>query len=118
MTPKLVVFSMMIGTAHPETEVEPGQLFHFTNTMVIVFTAPHTPSFLLNHAPDHDKLHDMVRELSEALYNVKREQEYMEHRERTHRKSWCPASIFLDFLSLVFTLKYLPTCPSLLCVAY
>ncbi len=36
---------------------------------------------------DHDKLHDMVRELSEGMFNIKREQEHMEHRERTHRKS-------------------------------
>lgn len=33
----------------------------------------------------HDKLHEMVRELSESLYNIRREQNQMEYREATHR---------------------------------
>eukprot|EP00056_Hartaetosiga_gracilis_P014559 m.240835 g.240835 ORF g.240835 m.240835 type:complete len:206 (+) comp16165_c0_seq1:303-920(+) len=33
----------------------------------------------------HDKLHDMVEELAESVMAVKREQDYMTIRERTHR---------------------------------
>ncbi|EGD82239.1 transmembrane emp24 domain-containing protein 2 [Salpingoeca rosetta] len=36
-------------------------------------------------AGKHDKLHDMVEELAEAVMAVKREQDYMIVRERTHR---------------------------------
>lgn len=35
----------------------------------------------------HDKLGEMVGQLSEALTGVKHEQEYMEVRERIHRAS-------------------------------
>eukprot|EP01147_Barroeca_monosierra_P008504 gene8504-970_t len=42
--------------------------------------------FVVDDVEDqHDKLHDMIEELSEAVMNVKREQEYMLVRERTHR---------------------------------
>eukprot|EP00048_Salpingoeca_helianthica_P013494 m.201576 g.201576 ORF g.201576 m.201576 type:complete len:199 (-) comp15507_c2_seq1:73-669(-) len=57
LTTKLVVFSIIVG---PE-ETELGSDAH------------------------HDKLSDMTRELSEALHNVMREQEYMEVRDRTHQ---------------------------------
>lgn len=40
-----------------------------------------------NSPADHNKLEDMVRELSTALTSVKHEQEYMEVRERVHRSS-------------------------------
>lgn len=59
MTPKIIMFSMDVAEAHP---VSPN-----TNT------------------PDHNKLEEMINELSNALTAVKHEQEYMEVRERIHR---------------------------------
>lgn len=43
----------------------------------------------LGHALDGkaDKVREMVYELSEAMYGIKREQEYMDVRERTHSAS-------------------------------
>lgn len=35
----------------------------------------------------HDKLHDMINELAESIVSIRREQEYMVIRERTHRMS-------------------------------
>jgi hypothetical protein len=58
MTPKLVVFNLNVG--HKDT--------------------PHA-----ENAEKASRLSEMVQELSEALYNVKREQEYMDVREKTHR---------------------------------
>ena len=40
--------------------------------------------FILAH---HNKLEELVGELSAALNNIKREQEFMEVRERIHRSS-------------------------------
>merc|ERR1719272_186760 len=60
MTPKLVVFNVAIG----------GQT--------------HSSSKEIDEK--HDRLHDSVRELAEALYNVKREQSLMDVREHTHRQ--------------------------------
>lgn len=59
MTPKIVMFSMDVVESHP---VSPN-----TNTA------------------DHNKLEEMINELSNALTAVKHEQEYMEVRERIHR---------------------------------
>lgn len=50
----------------------------------------------------HDKLHDLIEELDEALHGVKREQEYMDVREKTHRLSmllWCLSSVLTCFFS-------------------
>lgn len=68
MTPKIVMFTMEIsehnqgnenGNKHP----------------------------VANMTADHNKLEEMVSELSNALTGVKHEQEYMEVRERIHRAS-------------------------------
>jgi hypothetical protein len=37
------------------------------------------------HADDHNKLQDMIKELSTTLTGVKHEQEYMQVRDRIHR---------------------------------
>ena len=42
---------------------------------------------LLSLDASHDKLTEMVSQLSEAMTGVKHEQEYMEVRERIHRSS-------------------------------
>lgn len=47
------------------------------------------PFFLLFEGAHHDKLSEMIGQLSEALTGVKHEQEYMEVRERIHRSSKC-----------------------------
>ena len=53
-------------------------------SMVSFLTIP-KPLFLLD--ANHDKLTEMVSQLSEAMTGVKHEQEYMEVRERIHRSS-------------------------------
>lgn len=46
---------------------------------------------LFDISASHNKLTDMINELSTALTGVKHEQEYMEVRERIHRASKsCP----------------------------
>lgn len=63
MTPKVVMFTMDVATP----------------------SAPATGQDASATEADHNKLEDMVRELSTALTAVKHEQEYMEVRERIHR---------------------------------
>eukprot|EP00051_Salpingoeca_urceolata_P033634 m.21583 g.21583 ORF g.21583 m.21583 type:complete len:203 (+) comp6476_c0_seq1:91-699(+) len=60
MTPKLVVFSIVNGAANKRT---PSQ----------------------GDDSEHDKVYDMIEELGHALVAVKREQEMMEVRDRTHQ---------------------------------
>jgi hypothetical protein len=60
MTPKVVMFSMDIGDAPKEGAANEGD-------------------------EHHNKLEDMIKELSTALTGVKHEQDYMEVRERIHR---------------------------------
>lgn len=59
MTPKIVKFSMDVGDAPKDTSKDDNA--------------------------HHDKLGEMVGQMSEALTGVKHEQEYMEVRERIHR---------------------------------
>jgi len=59
MTPKIVKFSMDIGDPPKDTSKE--------------------------DAEHHDKLNDMVQQLTISLGGVKHEQEYMEVRDRVHR---------------------------------
>lgn len=61
MTPKIVMFSMDIGDK-PKADVDKD-----------------------SDDAHHNKLEDMINELSTALTGVKHEQEYMEVRERIHR---------------------------------
>jgi len=63
MTPKTVMFTMDVGP-HPQAPGSPPES---------------------GQEVDHNKLEEMVRELSTALTSVKHEQEYMEVRERVHR---------------------------------
>jgi hypothetical protein len=64
MTPKIVMFTMDIGEA-PSTGVKDGAADAAE--------------------PSHNKLEDMIKELSTALTGVKHEQEYMSVRDRIHR---------------------------------
>ena len=64
MTPKLVVFSFSI-TPGPNAAPAGGEEEEKED--------------------QHDKLQEMVRELSESLYNIRREQNQMEYRDATHR---------------------------------
>jgi len=59
MTPKIVMFNMDIGDAPEETAD--------------------------GEEPSHNKLENMIKELSNALSGVKHEQEYMSVRDRIHR---------------------------------
>jgi len=61
MTPKIVMFSMDIGDA-PSDATNEGE-----------------------EEASHNKLEDMIKELSTALTGVKHEQEYMQVRDRIHR---------------------------------
>jgi len=62
MTPKIVMFSMDIGDA-PSDGTNEGE----------------------DDEASHNKLEDMIKELSTALTGVKHEQEYMQVRDRIHR---------------------------------
>jgi len=62
MTPKIVMFSMDIGDAPADGTGEGGE-----------------------DEASHNKLEDMIKELSTALTGVKHEQEYMQVRDRIHR---------------------------------
>ncbi|RNA10277.1 transmembrane emp24 domain-containing 2 isoform X2 [Brachionus plicatilis] len=62
MTPKIVMFSMDVTENQPQANI--GNV---------------------NGTADHNKLEEMINELSNALTAVKHEQEYMEIRERIHR---------------------------------
>ena len=68
MTPKIVMFSMDVGEQH-HSAAQPIQGAGDNSTA------------------HHDKLEEMIGELSNALTGVKHEQEYMEVRERIHRAS-------------------------------
>ncbi|CAF0922887.1 unnamed protein product [Rotaria sordida] len=65
MTPKMVMFTMEVGDA-PKLDIAPGA----------------TGDNITLH---HNKLEELVAELSASLTNVKHEQEFMEVRERIHR---------------------------------
>jgi len=60
MTPKLVMFTMDVGETPKEGD-------------------------LASDGVHHNKLEDMIKELSSALTGVKHEQEYMELRDKVHR---------------------------------
>lgn len=62
MTPKVVMFNMDIGEA-PKDQAPASE-----------------------GGDDHNKLQDMIKELSTTLTGVKHEQEYIEMRDRIHRK--------------------------------
>ncbi|CAF0953364.1 unnamed protein product [Brachionus calyciflorus] len=62
MTPKIVMFSMEVTENQPTVN-----------------------QASTNGTADHNKLEEMINELSNALNAVKHEQEYMEIRERIHR---------------------------------
>jgi len=64
MTPKIVMFTMEVAAPSSVTG---------------------SPDGTGSPDADHNKLEEMVRELSTALTAVKHEQEYMEVRERVHR---------------------------------
>lgn len=61
MTPKIIMFTMDVSEV------------------------AHENNHAANMTADHNKLEEMVTELSNALTGVKHEQEYMEVRERIHR---------------------------------
>uniref|UniRef100_A0A915L510 GOLD domain-containing protein n=1 Tax=Romanomermis culicivorax TaxID=13658 RepID=A0A915L510_ROMCU len=73
MTPKIVMFSLEIAEAPapPSSNTGTGEMYEVLSPK--------------NIGPDHNKVEEMVRELSSALTAVKHEQEYMEVRERVHR---------------------------------
>nr|CAG4652155.1 EOG090X0D99 [Triops cancriformis] len=64
MTPKIVMFTMEVG----ETPIKDA-----------------TVTGAEGNSTSHNKLEDMIKELSSALRSVKHEQDYMEVRERIHR---------------------------------
>lgn len=64
MTPKVVMFNMETGEApKPAEETSDGQ----------------------KGEGSHDKLEEMIKDLSTSLWGVKNEQEYMQVRDRNHR---------------------------------
>lgn len=67
MTPKIIMFSIDIADGH-HGAVDQG-----------------AAAAANNGTADHNKLEEMIGELSNALTGVKHEQEYMEVRERIHR---------------------------------
>jgi hypothetical protein len=57
----------------------------FINVMYHLYVNSSLTVYLFPHADDHNKLQDMIKELSTTLTGVKHEQEYMQVRDRIHR---------------------------------
>ena len=74
MTPKIVMFSMDIGEApsDPTKDEEGGEEVRVRVKEVAVSI------YLALFQASHNKLEDMIKELSTALTGVKHEQEYMQ----------------------------------------
>ncbi len=83
MTPKMVMFTLDVGDT-PKLDAEAGAAGENVTRKSIHFISSKIQWSILVH---HNKLEELVAELSASLSNVKHEQEFMEVRERIHRAS-------------------------------
>jgi len=86
MTPKMVMFTMDVGDTPKLDAVAgvTGENVTRKSDSFLFYSKKKTNEFILVH---HNKLEELVAELSASLSNVKHEQEFMEVRERIHRAS-------------------------------
>lgn len=63
--------------------MNPHPIIQFNSNMGKLFCCINSVTF--SHSDDHNKLQDMIKELSTTLTGVKHEQEYMQVRDRIHR---------------------------------
>lgn len=111
MTPKIVMFSMDISEVSDTASANhnplnmTGKIENFQ--VIYIYNLLNKVLIALFIEADHNKLEEMVTELSNALTGVKHEQEYMEVRERIHRASKLTIWALERFYWLIRKFKYL-----------
>ena len=86
MTPKMVMFQMEIGDTPKFDMGAGGTAENVTRESTDLEGRDCSPIFDIVSV-HHNKLEELIGELSASLTNVKHEQEFMEVRERIHRAS-------------------------------
>ena len=78
MTPKIVMFSMDIGEAPSDPTKDDGEGGEEVSEIISNIISSSGNYIWPHFQASHNKLEDMIKELSTALTGVKHEQEYMQ----------------------------------------